>query len=285
MKIGPDGLPVLGPYSKDTALVGYFCFKGTKFVREVTAAVEVITDGFSRNSTKLEDMSYTGEIDFLAKEMGVRWEVLDDIELGKLNLLWMNPVMLRRLPKDTFIRVDEVLTNKLLREGNGLNAPSFAGKSFQECVDIIARDIKTRQDLFASLSTVDFLDILRSPKANDPDKRILVPHHLIDETEKTDEEFAAFERFRLSRIGKRTLEEGDVEIVQALAARVAEEVGKLEIFTYTYSSSITNFSLIIQRRFRADCGDIYDEDCFTPHQVRDKKYSPPHPWSSMVELE
>lgn len=285
MKIGSDGLPVLGPYSKDTALVGYFCFKGNKFLREVSAAVEVISDGFSRNSTKLEDMNYSGEIDFLAKEMRVRWEVLDDVELGKLNLLWMNPVMLNRLPQDTINRVDELLTGRDLRSGGGLSAPSFKGKTFQQCVDIIARDLRTGQDFFADLSVADLLGVLRSPKANDPEKRVLVPHNLIDEFEKTDEEFGAFERFRLSRIGKRTMEEGDLEIVQDLASRVADEVGRLEILTYSYSSSIKNFSMIIQRRFRDDCGDVCDEDSYTPYEVRDRKYSPPHAWSSMVELE
>jgi hypothetical protein len=108
---------------------------------------------------------------------------------------------------------------------------------------------------------------------------------LIDEFEKTDEEFGAFERFRLSRIGKRTMEEGDLEIVQDLASRVADEVGRLEILTYSYSSSIKNFSMIIQRRFRDDCGDVCDVDSYTPYEVRDRKYSPPHAWSSMVELE
>jgi hypothetical protein len=285
MKIGHDGLPVLGPYSKDTALVGYFGSTGSKFLREITAAIEVISDGFARNSAKLEEMSYSGEIDFLAKEMGVRWEVLDDVELGKISLLWMNPVMLNRLPQDSLNRVDELLTNKALRAGGGLSAPSFKGKSFQQCVDIIAHDLRAGHDMFSNLSVADFLGILRSPKANDPDKRVLIPHSLIDGFDKTDEEFGAFERYRLSRTGKRTMEDGDFEIVQDLASRVADEVGRLEIDTYSYSSSIKNFSMIIQRRFREDCGGVCDEDTYTPYDVRDRKYSPPHPWSSMVELE
>jgi hypothetical protein len=149
MKIGPDGLPVLGAYSKDTALAGYICYRGNKFLREISAAVELVSDGFSAKSLKLEDLGYTGEIDFLAKEMSVRWEVLDDVELGKLSLLWINPVMLKRLPQDTVNKLDHVLTNKSLRDGAGLEPPSFKGKTLQQCVDIIARDLRTGLDQFA----------------------------------------------------------------------------------------------------------------------------------------
>lgn len=282
MKIGPDGLPVLGAYSKDTALAGYICFRGNKFLREISSAVEIISDGFTGKSLKLEDLGYSGEIDFLAKEMSVRWEVLDDVELGRLSLLWINPVMLKRLPQDTINRLDAVLTNKALRDGAGLEAPSFKGKTFQQCVDIIARDLRTGQDYFANLSVSDIILVLRSPKANDPEKRVLVPHNLIDEFEKTDEEFGAFERFRLSRIGKRSMEEGDFELVQDLASRVAEEVGCLEVLTYSYASSIKDFSMIVHRRIRASEDHAY-EVTFTPYEIRDKKYE--RPSSAAVELE
>lgn len=282
MKIGSDGLPILGAYSKDTALAGYICSRGSKFLKEITAAIEIISEGFSAKSRKLEDLGYSGEIDFLAKKMNVRWETLEDVELGKLGLLWINPVTLKRLPRDTLDQVDEVLTIKSLREGGSLEPPTFNGRSFQQRVDIIARDLSTGQDYFANLSVSDILLVLRSPKANDPEKRVLVPHNLIDEFEKSDEEFGAFERFRLSRIGKRSMKEGDFEIVQDLAARVAEEVGCLEVLTYSYASSIKDFSMIVHRRIRASDDHAY-EVTFTPYEIRDKKYE--RPSSAAVELE
>jgi hypothetical protein len=287
MKIGSDGLPILGAYSKDTALAGYICNQGSKFLREITSAIEIISDGFTAKSRKLEDLGYSGEIDFLAKEMGVRWEVLDDVKIGRLGLLWINPVMLRRLSQDTINQVDKVLTNKALREGGGLDAPSFKGKNFQQCVDIIAHDLRSEQDHFSSLSVAELLSVLRSPKANDPDKRRCVSYALIDGYEdKSDEDFGAFERFRGAGRGRRFKKDGDDEIVQDLASRVASEVGCLEVLTYTYYSPIKDFSIVIKRLIRVEFGqENVVEDFFSPYDIRDGKYSQIHNWAGVVELE
>jgi len=287
MKIGPDGLPVLGAYSKDTALAGYICIRGSKFLREITAAIEIISDGFSVKSRKLEDLGYSGEIDFLAKNLNVRWEVLDDVELGRLGLLWINPVMLRRLSQDTINQVDEVLTIRALREGVGLEPPSFKGKSFQQRLDIIAHDLRSGQDLFASLTVTELLSVLSSPKANDPEIRRYVSFTSIDGfDDKSDEEFAAFERFRGSRSGRRLTKEGDDELVQDLASRVAGEIGCLEVHTYSYSSQIEDFSMVIKRVITLELGqETIVEDFFTPYDVRDGKYSQLHSWTGVVELE
>jgi hypothetical protein len=281
MKIGPDGMPILGTYSKDTALIGYFCVPGTKFLKELSIAVGFISDSFSRHDVKLEDMGYSGEIDFLAKELTVRWEIINDIKLGKLNLLWMHPVMLNRLPQDTFSRLEELFKNKLLREGNGIEMPSFEGRSLQQRIDIIASDLRTGQDHFASFSIEDFLSVLKSDQENVSEKHVFVPYNLIANFEKSDEEFAAFERFRLSRIAKRFMEDGDFEIVQGLASRVAEEVGYLEVLTYAFNSAIRDFSMIVHRYIRLSDGiEIKTE--FTPDEIRDRKYKKLS--SSMVEL-
>lgn len=287
MRIGSDGLPVLGAYSKDTALAGYICGRGTKFLREITAAIQIISDGFSAKSRKLEDLGYSGEIDFLAKKLNVRWEVLDDVELGRLGLLWINPVMLRRLSQDTINQVDEVLTIKALREGGGLEPPSFKGKSFQQRLDIIAHDLRSGQDLFASLTVTELLSVLSSPRANDPEVRRYVSFTSIDAfDDKSDQEFAAFERFRGSRSGRRLTKEGDDELVQDLASRVADENGCLEIHTYSYSSHIGDFSMVIKRLITVELGQVnVVEDFFTPYDVRDGKYSQLHSWTGVVELE
>ncbi len=287
MKIGSDGLPVLGTYSKDTALAGYICSRGSKFLREITAAIEIISDGFSAKSRKLEDLGYSGEIDFLAKKLNVRWEVLDDVELGRLGLLWINPVMLRRLSQDTINQVDEVLTIRALREGVGLEPPSFKGKSFQQRLDIIAHDLRAGQDLFSSLTVSDLLSVLSSPKANDPEIRRLVSFTSIDGVDdKSDDEFAAFDRFRGSRSGRRLTKEGDYELVQDLASRVAGEIGCLEVHTYYYSSKIEDFSMVIKRLITLELGQqTVVEDFFTPYDVRDGKYSQLHSWTGVVELE
>jgi hypothetical protein len=287
MKIGHDGLPVLGAYSKDTALAGYICSRGSKFLREISAAIEIISDGFSAKSRKLEELGYTGEIDFLAKKMNVRWEVLDDVELGRLGLLWINPVMLKRLSQDTINQVDEVLTIKALRDGGGLEPPSFKGKSFQQRVDIIAHDLRSGQDLFSNLSVSELLSVLSSAKANDPDVRRYVSFTSIDSFyDKSDEEFAAFERFRGSRSGRRSTREGDHELVQDLASRVATEVGCLEIVTYSYISHINDFSMVVKRLITVELAqENIVEDFFTPYAVRDGEYSKLHSWTGVVELE
>jgi len=287
MKIGQDGLPVLGVYSRDTALAGYICSRGSKFLREITAAIEIISNGFSAKSRKLEDLGYSGEIDFLAKKMNVRWEVLDDIELGRLGLLWINPVMLKRLSQDTINQVDEVLTIKALREGGGLEPPSFKGKSFQQRVDIIAHDLRSGQDVFLSLSVAELLSVLSSPRANDPEVRRYVSFTSIDGfDDKSDEEFAAFERFRGSRSGRRMMKEGDDELVQDLASRVATEIGCLEVHTYSYSSQINDFSMVVKRLITVELGqENVAEDFFTPYDVRDREYSKLHSWTGVVELE
>lgn len=287
MRIGTDGLPVLGTYSKDTALAGYICNRGSKFLREVTAAIEIISNGFSAKSRKLEDLGYSGEIDFLAKKMNVRWEVIDDVELGRLGLLWINPVMLKRLSQDTINQVDEVLTMKALREGGGLEPPSFKGKPFQQRVDIIAHDLRSGQDLFSRLSVTELLSVLSSPMANDPEVRRYVSFTSIDGfDDKSDEEFAAFERFRGSRSGRRSTKEGDHELVQDLATRVATELGRLELHTYSYSSNIKDFSMVVKRLITVELGqENVVEVFFTPYDVRDGEYSKLHSWTGVVELE
>jgi len=273
MKIGPDGLPVIGIYSKDLALAGYMCCRGARFTREMNLAIETLSDACKANSINLEELGYTGEIDFLAREASLKWEQVHDIKLGSVSLLWINPMMLNRLSQDALRKFEAILEQRsLINDSYTSDFIDFKGKPFKRCVDMIAKDLKNNGVSYNQYKAAELLELLDSPQADDPDIRIYIPNTQISEYEKTEEEFAAFERFKLVRIGKRFLNEGDIELVQELAMRVSEEIGYLEVKTFTYNSSFGDFEVIVHRRVNL----LEDEEIieyYTPYQLREGRYT------------
>ena len=271
IKIGSDGLPVTGKYSKDISLAGFICNSGTRFTNELSEVISILIDLANRNSCTLLQFGYNGEIDFIVRELGVRWEQIDDMELGKINLFWIHPLMLKRLKEDCLRKFGEVLARYENYETSNLN--DLQGKNLQQCSDIISKDLKLGNDQYEGLSAGDLISIFDKLITFEPEIQKFIPHNFIQNFDLDEYQNSVFEKYRLSRFSSfdGSMNEDDYQVIKEIAERVSEDIGYLEVTTYNFNSAFGNFQIIVHKLFNLSEKEEIVES-FTPYQIRDGGY-------------
>jgi len=271
IKIGSDGLPVTGKYSKDISLAGFICNSGTRFTNELSEVISILIDLTNRNSCTLLQFGYNGEIDFIVRELGVRCEQIDDVELGKISLFWIHPLMLKRLKEDCLRKFDEILARHKNYETSNLN--DLQGKNLQQCSDIISKDLKLGDGQYKGLSARDLISIFDKLITFEPEIQKFIPHNFIENFDLDEYESSIFEKYRRSRFSSfdGSMNEDDYQVIKEVAERVSEDIGYLEVTTYNFNSVFGNFQIIVHKLFNLSEKEEIVES-FTPYQIRDGGY-------------
>ena len=76
MILDSNGRPLLGHVQAGLSLVGYLSQEGSSFSPELAMAIDCVESYCARKKIPITDLGFTGELDFLVKELGVvksRW--------------------------------------------------------------------------------------------------------------------------------------------------------------------------------------------------------------------
>jgi hypothetical protein len=283
MILDPKGRPLLGHVQAGLGLIGYLSQEGSSFSAELAKSLEQIEGYCVRKKTSISDLGFTGELDFLVKEMGVvksRWAAPGGDTT--FVLCWYDLRQARDLPKASLERLESLTI--IQDPSAGVEPGAFKGKSSRQVIDIIALDCKSKIDAYSHLDPEDLLKAMSGVGSFSEEIQQFVTTTQVEMLDLDDEEDRAFRRYcySFSWKSKIALSNEEMDIVSEIARRTAEEQGSLTITTYSFESVHGGLSIISHRTQLIQ--ESYDETIFYgPYAIRDGDY-PGLPTKRVLEV-
>jgi hypothetical protein len=283
MILDPKGRPLLGHVQAGLGLIGYLSQDGSSFSTELAKSLEQVENYCVRKKIPLAELGFTGELDFLVKEMGVvksRWAAPGGD--STFHLCWYDLRLAKDLPKAALERL-EFLT--IIQDpAAGVDPGAFKGKTSRQVIDIIALDCKSKTDAYSHINPEDLLKAMSGVGSFSEEIQQFVTTTQVEMLDLEDEEDRAFRRYcySFSWKSKIALSNEEMDIVSEIARRTAEEQGSLIVTTYSFESVHGGFSIISHRTQLIQ--ESYDETIFYgPYSIRDGDY-PGLPTKKVLEV-
>ena len=283
MILDPKGRPLLGHVQAGLGLIGYLSQEGSSFSAELAKSLEQVENYCVRKKIPLSELGFTGELDFLVKEMGVvksRWAAPGGDTT--FYLCWYDLRLAKDLPKAALERLESMTVT--LDPSAGVNPGAFEGKTSRQVVDMIAVDCKSKTDAYSHLEPENLLKAMSGVGSFSEETQQFVTTTQVEMMDLDDEEDRAFRRYcySFSWKSKMALSNEEMDLVTEIARRTAEEQGSLTVTTYSFESVHGGFSIISHRTQLLQ--ESYDETIFYgPYAIRDGDY-PGLPTKKVIEV-
>jgi hypothetical protein len=283
MILDPKGRPLLGHVQAGLGLIGYLSQDGSSFSTELAKSLEQVENYCVRKKIPLAELGFTGELDFLVKEMGVvksRWAAPGGD--STFHLCWYDLRLAKDLPKAALERLESLTI--IQDPAAGVDPEAFKGKTSRQVIDIIALDCKSKTDAYSHLNPEDLLKAMSGVGSFSEETQQFVTTTQVEMLDLDDEEDRAFRRYcySFSWKSKIALSNEEMDIVSEIARRTAEEQGSLIVTTYTFESVHGGFTIISHRTQLIQ--DSYDVTIFYgPYAIRDGDY-PGLPTKKVLEV-
>jgi hypothetical protein len=283
MILDPKGRPLLGHVQAGLGLIGYLSQDGSSFSTELAKSLEQVENYCVRKKIPLAELGFTGELDFLVKEMGVvksRWAAPGGD--STFHLCWYDLRLAKDLPKAALERLE--LLTIIQDPAAGVDPGAFKGKTSRQVIDIIALDCKSKTDAYSHINPEDLLKAMSGVGSFSEEIQQFVTTTQVEMLDLEDEEDRAFRRYcySFSWKSKIALSNEEMDIVSEIARRTAEEQGSLIVTTYSFESVHGGFSIISHRTQLIQ--ESYDETIFYgPYSIRDGDY-PGLPTKKVLEV-
>ena len=283
MILDQKGRPLLGHVQAGLGLIGYLSQEGSSFSAELTESLEQVTNYCIRKKIPITELGFTGELDFLVKEMGVvksRWEVPG----GDTTyfLCWYDLRLAKDLPKAALERLESMTV--IQEPSAGADPGAFEGKTSRQVVDIIALDCKSMTDAYSHLRPEDLLKAMSGVGSFSEEAQKFVTTAQVEMMNLEDEESRVFRRYCYSFIWNSNivLTNEEMDVVAEIARRTAEEQGSLTVTTHFFESVHGRFS-IISHRTQLIHEDYDRTEFYGPYAIRDGDY-PGLPTERVLEV-
>ncbi len=283
MILDPKGRPLLGHVQAGLGLIGYLSHEGSSFSDELSKSLELVEGYCVRKKISISDLGFTGELDFLVKEMGVvksRWAAPGGDTT--FVLCWYDLRQVKDLSKLSLERLESLTI--IQDPAAGVDPGAFKGKTSRQVIDIIAVDCKSRTDAYCHLEPEDLLKAMSSTGSYSEEIQQFVTTTQVEMLDLEEEEDRAFRRYcySFSWKSKIALSNEEMDIVSEIARRTAQEQGSLTVTTYTFESVHGGFTIISHRTQLIQ--DSYDVTIFYgPYAIRDGDY-PGLPTKKVLEV-
>jgi hypothetical protein len=283
MILDPKGRPLLGHVQAGLSLIGYLSQEGSSFSDELAKSLEQVDNYCFRKKIPLAELGYTGELDFLVKEMGVvksRWVAPGGDTT--FHLCWFDLRRAKELPKASLERLESLTI--IQDPAAGVDPGAFKGKTSRQVVDIIALDCKSKTDAYSHLEPEDLLKAMSGVGSFSEEIQQFVTTTQVEMMDLDAEEDRAFRRYcySFSWKSKTALSNQEMDLVTEIARRTAVEQGSLTVTTYSFESVHGGFSIISHRTQLIQ--ENYDETIFYgPYAIRDGNY-PGLPTKRVLEV-
>jgi len=283
MILDSNGRPLLGHVQAGLSLVGYLSQEGSSFSAELAMAIDWVESYCARKMIPITDLGFTGELDFLVKELGVvksRW--VDPATDTNFVLCWCDFSFSKQLPKKALAKLEEMTVVQNPTAGADPNA--FKGRTSRQVIDAIALDCKSKTDAFSHLEPEDLLRSMTSIGSYSEETQQFVTTTQVQMLQLEGAEDRIFRRycFSFSWKAKIFLSNEEMDVISEIAHRTAEEIGSLTVTTYSFESVHGGFSIISQRTQLIQ--ESYDRTIFySPYSVRDGTY-PGLPTNKVIEV-
>jgi len=283
MILDPKGRPLLGHVQGGLGLVGYLSQEGSSFSAELAKSIDQVESYCAKKKIPITELGFSGELDFLVKELGVvksRWS--DPGTETAYVLCWYNLGLAKGLPKAALDKLEEMTV--IQNPAAGANPDVFKGKTGRQIIDAIALDCRSKTDAFSHLEAKTLLEAMSGHGNCSEETQQFVTTTQVEMLELDDEEDRAFRRYcySFSWKAKIVLTNEEMDVVAEVARRTAEEHGSLTVTTYSFESVHGGFSIISHRTrlIQEDC----DETVFYgPYAIRDGDY-PGLPTKRVLEV-
>lgn len=283
MILDPKGKPLLGHVQAGLGLIGYLSQEGSSFSAELAKAIDQVETYCTKKQIPITDLGYTGELDFLVKELGVVRSRWSDPQKETLYVLcWYNLRLAKSLPRAALEKLEELTV--IQSPAEGANPDVFKGKTSRQIIDAIALDCRSKTDAFSHMETQSLLESMSGQGGCSEEIHKFVTTTQVEMLEMNDEEDRAFRRYcySFSWKAKIVLSNEEMDIVNDLARRTADELGSLTVNTYSFESAHGGFRIISHRTRLVQEG--YDETIFySPYDIRDRAY-PGLPTKRVLEV-
>jgi hypothetical protein len=283
MILDSNGRPLLGHVQAGLSLVGYLSQEGSSFSPELAMAIDWVESYCARKRIPITDLGFTGELDFLVKELGVvksRW--VDPATDTNFVLCWCDFSFSKQLPKKALSKLEEITVVQNPTAGADPNA--FKGRTSRQVIDAIALDCKSKTDAFSHLEPEDLLRSMTSIGSYSEETQQFVTTTQVQMLQLEGAEDRIFRRycFSFSWKAKIFLSNEEMDVIFEIAHRTAEKLGSLTVTTYSFESVHGGFSIISQRTQLIQ--ESYDRTIFySPYSVRDGTY-PGLPTNKVIEV-
>lgn len=283
MILDPKGRPLLGHVQAGLGLIGYLSQEGASFSDELAKSLDLVESYCAKKKIPITTLGYTGELDFLVKELGVeksRWS--DPRTETAYVLCWYNLCQAKGLPKAALAKLEEMTV--IQNPSAGVDPEVFKGKTGRQIIDAIALDCRSKTDAFSHLDTQALLGSMTVSGNCTEEIQKFVTTTQVEMIVMAPEEERAFRRYcySFSWKAKIVLSNEELDIVAELARRTAEEQGSLTVTTYSFDSAHGSFSVISHRTELVQ--DLFDETIFYgPYAIRDGSY-PGLPTKRVLEV-
>ncbi len=283
MTLDPQGRPLLGHVQAGLGLIGYLSQEGSSFSAELAKSLELVENYCARKKIPISELGFTGELDFLVKEMGVvksRWAPPGGDT--SFVLCWFDLRQVKDLPKASLLRLESLTV--IQDPSAGVDAGPFKGKTIRQIIDLIALDCKSKTDAYSHLDSESLLQSMSGMGSFSEETQQFVTTTQVEELDLDVEEDRAFRRYcySFSWKSKTALSNEEMDIVSEIARRTAAEQGSLTVTTYSFESVHGGFSIISHRTELVQ--EDYDETVFYgPYALRDGDY-PGLPTNRVLEV-
>jgi hypothetical protein len=283
MILDPKGRPLLGHVQAGLGLIGYLSQEGSSFSAELAKSIDQVESYCTKKGIPITDLGYTGELDFIVKELGVVKSRWSDPGSGTVYVLcWYSLSLAKGLPKIALDKIEEMTV--IQNPSAGANPSVFEGKTSRQIIDAVALDCRSEMDAFSHMEAKSLLECMAGVGNYSVDSQQFVTTTQVEMLQLNGEESRIFRRYCSSfRWNTQVvLSNDEMDVVGELARRTAEEQGSLTVTTYSFESVHGGF-LIISHRTQL-IQDNYDRTIFySPYSVRDRTY-PGLPTKKVIEV-
>lgn len=283
MILDPKGRPLLGHVQGGLGLVGYLSQEGSSFSAELAKSIDQVESYCAKKKIPITELGFSGELDFLVKELGVvksRWS--DPRTETTYVLCWYNLGQAKGLPKAALDKLEEMTV--IQNPSAGVDPEVFKGKTGRQMIDAIALDCRSKTDAFSHLDPQVLLGSMTGSGNCTEEIQKFVTTTQVEMLDLDVEEDRAFRRYcySFSWKAKIVLSNEEMDVVAEIARRTAEEQGSLTVTTYSFESVHGAFSVITHRTQLVQDG--FDETIFyCPDAIRDGSY-PGLPTKRVLEV-
>jgi len=277
------GRPLLGHVQGGLGLIGYLSQEVSSFSDELAKSIDQVESYCARKRIPITELGFTGELDFLVKELGVVKSRWSDPAAGTIFILcWYNLSLAKGLQKAALDKLEEMTMTQ--SPSAGANPEVFKGMTSRQIIDTIALDCRTKTDAFSHLEATALLESMSGFGNYSEEIQQFVTTTQVEMLQLQGEEDRIFRRYcySFSWKAKIVLSNQEMDVVAEIAHRTANEQGSLTVTTYSFESVHGNFTIISHRTQLIH--ENYDRTTlYSPYDIRDGTY-PGLPTKKVLEV-
>jgi hypothetical protein len=277
------GRPLLGHVQAGLGLIGYLSQEGSSFSDELAKSIDQVESYCAKKRIPITELGFTGELDFLVKELGVVKSRWSDPATGTIFVLcWYNLSLAKGLQKAALDKLEEMTMTQ--SPSAGANSEVFQGMASRQIIDTVALDCRTKTDAFSHLDAAALLESMSGFGSYSEETQQFVTTTQVEMLQLQGEEDRIFRRYcySFSWKAKIVLSNQEMDVVAEIAHRTANEQGSLTVTTYSFESVHGNFTIISHRTQLIQ--ENYDRTTFYgPYDIRDGTY-PGLPTKKVLEV-